>query len=110
MRLKKIKHKYIQMVWDNVRFIPEEERVWYRGINDDIVYNSSIRNGNRTITVSLFTYGGDFKEGWDASVYDGGERIACRDIYEGNHIEAKDVGDAEKQALEWSETIKLKTL
>jgi hypothetical protein len=100
-----MKYTTRQIIWNNVRFIPEQENMWYRGIDEGKIYNSSLRKGNRTITVSLFTYGDDCREGWSASVYEENNLIAFLDLQHQNYIKAKDVNDAENQALEWSKQI-----
>jgi len=99
------KHTTIQMVWNNVQFVPEKEGVWYRGIDEDVIYNSSIRKGNKRIEVSFYTYGDilnkeELKEAWDARVYEGNQIIDSKD-----RIEAQNVDDAENQALEWASEI-----
>jgi hypothetical protein len=113
MKNYKKKHIERQTIWNNVQFIPEKKDVWYRGMHKGEASHSDIKTNNRLISISYFTYGDilndePLKDGWDATIYseDGSDMIAYRDLNTDDHIIAENVEDAEKQALEWAETIK----
>lgn len=110
MKKKKYQHIEREMVWNNVQFIPERKNVWYRGMSKGKVSHSAIIINNRRISIAFFTYGDLFadeplKEGWRVNIYEDHKSIAHRGLHTKDHIIAKDITDAEIQALKWAETI-----
>ena len=101
-----MKHETYDIVWNNVRFTPPRDNIWYRGVTQGEILNSSIKRGSNVVGVSFFTYGDIFKdeplkEGWSVVLYDNHEIIAYKDLMTKDFIIANDVADAERQALEW---------
>jgi len=121
MKKKKYQHVEVETVWNNVQFAPERDNVWYRGMSKGDVSHSHIKFNNHIISLSFFVTGGmggvyegapddPRQEGWSVSIYEKHDVIASRGN-SGNSIKdsiiAKNVQDAEEQALEWYKTIKI---
>lgn len=105
------KHIDYDMVWNNLRFIPDRKNIWYRGNHKGNVFHSDINIEDRIISISYFTYGDllkpnpePLKSGWEVRIYQDNDIIASLSGIE-DHIVAKDIDDAEKQALKWAKTI-----
>jgi hypothetical protein len=99
------KYATVKAQWNNIQFYPEKEGLWYREEEEGIVCSSHIRYGNKTLSLSYFTYDDDFEElqdGWSATVYQNHESLAHRGLSTKDHIQAKDVNEAEDIAMEWS--------
>lgn len=105
----------VQIVWNNVQFYPEKEGIWYRGESKGKIRDSHIRYGDKILAVSHFTYyenldklleDDDYdepvKDGWSATVYQNYDSVAHRGLSTNDHIQAKNVDEAEDIAMEWA--------